>query len=1037
MKPLLFSLLLLPFTVHAAPQWIWSSHSPQDKERATFRKSFPVAGEVKSATLTVVCDNGAVAFVNGKRVLENPDWTETSKVEVKAYLKAGDNELRLDAHNSGGAAALIAKLEIETVEGKKSIDTGDDWQFTPTGKEQWKPAVVLAKLGAAPWGDVFNPKRDRAAKRRQQDDAPGDVLAADQVGVPAGFKVELLYNVPKAEQGSWVSMTVDPKGRILAGDQYGTIYRVTVPPVGSSDKAKVEPLGVQIGGAHGLLYAFNSLYVMINEMSAPPNAGRAAGIWRLKDNGDGSFGEPQLLRKIQGGGEHGPHSLTLGADGKRIFFADGNHTKTPENMELSRPAMGLWDEDHILPRMWDANGHARGILAPGGHVCSIDPEGKSVELFCLGFRNQFDMAFDVNGELFTYDSDMEWDIGTPWYRPTAIHHCVSGVDYGWRSASSWFPEYYIDCLPTLKNIGPGSPTGVVSGVGAKFPEKYQRAIFASDWTYGTMWAIHLTPSGGTYNAEKEEFMWGKPLPLTDVIIHPDGAMYVAVGGRRTQSGLYRVTYVGKENTAPVKPLTVTPEMAQRRELEKLHDNGTGPEAIEKAWPYLASKDRNVRYAARVTIERQPAEKWSAKVFAEQDPQAKLEAVVALARVSRAQATVSSETKPPPGSSDAAVANTKPVHAALQSRLLQVLASLEFNSLDLDHQLQLLRAYELVFTRLGKPGPEVCAKIAALLDPQYPHKDSMANRELCQLLVFLDSKTAVAKTLGLMATAKDDWEAIASDAVLARNDGYAKAANEASSSRPNKQQIAYMFALRNAKAGWTPELRKAYFGWFPHARTWKGGNSFKGFIENTRKEALANFAPQNELADLDMLSSKVEAGDIPNYVAPKGPGKTYTVDEVVALAKDNLKGRDFADGKSMFTSTMCATCHRFNGDGGSIGPDLTGAGNRYTMRDFMENILEPSKVISDQYDSHLVEKKDGSLVMGRIVSDDGFTLQVMMNPFAPTVLTPVKSSEVKSKKTQPVSMMPPGLINVLNKDELLDLIAYVLSGGNAQDKMFAK
>jgi hypothetical protein len=90
------------------------------------------------------------------------------------------------------------------------------------------------------------------------------VLAADQVGVQKGFKVEMLYNVPKAEQGSWVSMTVDPRGRILAGDQYGTIYRVTVPPVGSTDKAKVEPLGVQIGGAHGLLYAFNSLYVMIN-----------------------------------------------------------------------------------------------------------------------------------------------------------------------------------------------------------------------------------------------------------------------------------------------------------------------------------------------------------------------------------------------------------------------------------------------------------------------------------------------------------------------------------------------------------------------------------------------------------------------------------------------------------------------------------------------------------------------------------------------------------------------------------------------------
>lgn len=1037
MTRLLLTLLLLPLTLHAAPQWIWSSHSPQDKERTTFRKAFVVAGEVKSATLTVVCDNGATGFINGKRVIENPDWTETSKVDAKVYIKPGDNELRLDARNNGSAAGLIVKLEIETADGKKNrIETGEGWEFTPTDQQDWKPVAVIGSLGQAPWGDVFALKRNKGA-RRVQDDTPGDVLPPDQVNVPAGFKVELLYNVPKAEQGSWVSMTVDPKGRILAGDQYGTIYRVTVPPVGSSDTAKVEPLGVQIGGAHGLLYAFNSLYVMINEMSAPPNAGRSTGVWRLMDKGDGTFGEPLLLRKIQGSGEHGPHSLTLSPDGKRIFFADGNHTKTPDNMELSRPAMGLWDEDHILPRMWDSKGHARGILAPGGHICSMDSEGKSIELFCLGFRNQFDMAFDVNGELFTYDSDMEWDIGTPWYRPTAIHHCVSGADYGWRSASSWFPQHYIDCLPTLQDIGPGSPTGVVTGAGAKFPEKFQRAVFAADWTYGTMWSIHLTPNGGTYKAEREEFMWGKPLPLTDVIIHPDGAMYVAVGGRRTQSGLYRVTYVGKESTAPVKPLPVNPEVALRRELEKLHDAGTGADAIEKAWPHLASTDRNVRYAARVAIERQPAAKWQEKVFTERNKQAKIEAVVALARVSRAQATVASETKPPPGSSDAAVPETGPEQVALQNRLLQVLASLDFSSLDLDHQLQLLRAYELVFTRLGKPVPSICANVAALLDDHYPHKDSMANRELCQLLVFVDSKTAVAKTLGLMASAKDDWEAIASDAVLSRNEGYAKAANEASASRPNKQQIAYMFALRNARAGWTSELRQAYFAWFPHARTWKGGNSFAGFIENTRKEALANFTPPNELADLDAISSKIEAADIPNFVLPKGPGRAYTVDEVVALAKDGLKARDFTNGKNMYISTMCATCHRFNGDGGSIGPDLTGAGNRYTMRDFMENILEPSKVISDQYDSHLIEKKDGSLVIGRVVSEDEGTLQVMMNPFAPTQLTTVKASDVKSKKTQAVSMMPPGLINVLNKDELLDLIAYVLSGGNAGDKMFAK
>jgi putative heme-binding domain-containing protein len=85
---------------------------------------------------------------------------------------------------------------------------------------------------------------------------------------------------------------------------------------------------------------------------------------------------------------------------------------------------------------------------------------------------------------------------------------------------------------------------------------------------------------------------------------------------------------------------------------------------------------------------------------------------------------------------------------------------------------------------------------------------------------------------------------------------------------------------------------------------------------------------------------------------------------------------------MYRSIMCATCHRFNGDGGSIGPDLTGSGNRYTLRDLLENIIDPSKVISDQYDSHEITKKDGSVLIGRIVVEENEKVFLMTNPFAP-------------------------------------------------------
>src|SRR5262249_55859780 len=151
-----------------------------------------------------------------------------------------------------------------------------------------------------------------------------------------------------------------------------------------------------------------------------------------------------------------------------------------------------------------------------------------------------------------------------------------------------------------------------------------------------------------------------------------------------------------------------------------------------------------------------------------------------------------------------------------------------DKLNLDLQLQVLRTYQLVLARLGKPQPELSAKVAAKLDASYPNKDPLVTRELCQLLIFLDSPKVVSKTLGIMATARDDAEALATDSLLERNAGYAKAAEEVHKSRPNRQQMSLMVALRNATVGWTPDLRKTYFSWFPHARTWKGGNSFRGF-----------------------------------------------------------------------------------------------------------------------------------------------------------------------------------------------------------------
>ena len=324
-----------------------------------------------------------------------------------------------------------------------------------------------------------------------------------------GFQVERLFTVPKETYGTWVSMTIDPKGRIIASDQGGTgIYRITPPPIGSSEPTRVERLDVKISSAHGLLFAFDSLYVMRN--------GGESGLYRLRDtNGDDQFDEVTKLKELRGAGDHGPHALRLSPDAKQIYLLAGNHTLPPFDAKADPPQrMGgvrtaqrhatlppgtksrlapNWDEDLLLPRQWDAGGHAVGILAPGGWIAATDPDGKNWEILTTGFRNAYDIALNADGELMTYDADMEWDMGMPWYRPTRILHAVSGGDFGWRSGTGKWPAYRVDSLPEVINMGPGSPVGVEFGYRAKFPAKYQRALFALDWSYGTIYAVHLAP----------------------------------------------------------------------------------------------------------------------------------------------------------------------------------------------------------------------------------------------------------------------------------------------------------------------------------------------------------------------------------------------------------------------------------------------------------------------------------------------------------------------------------------------------------------
>lgn len=821
--------------------------------------------------------------------------------------------------------------------------------------------------------------------------------ASGQIVTLSGFEVELLYEVPRKSQGTWVRLAMDEQGRMVASDQYNDgMYWIDVQEKEDGKAAvQVKKMILPATGAQGLTWFKGDLYANVN----------GKGMFRMSGSDkDGLLDELKFLKGPQSPSEHGNHALVSIPDGSGIYVINGNHTPPPKEY---KSRLLNWDEDILLTRQWDARGHAAGILAPGGYVARIDKDAKNWDILSIGYRNAYDIAIHPNGEMFTFDSDMEWDMGMPWYRPTRILHVVSGSDYGWRSGSGKWKDFYEDSHPSVLDVGPSSPTGVLFGTGARFPEKYQKALFGLDWTYGTIYAFHLQPDGASYTATAEEFLSGHPLAVVDALIGKDGAMYFITGGWSNDTKLYRVTYTGKESIAPAQ-YEENPEGQAARDirhrLEAFHGN-RDVRAVSVAWPYLADEDRFIRNAARVAIEFQPAASWIGRAKAETRPQAIITSVVALARAN---------------------------DATYLGEAIGLLNGLDFSALETMQKLSYLRALSLTFMRLGEPEQGVRQQISERLMSVLPDQDERVNIELVRALIFLKDPAAIEPALDLIRNSRvpepPDWRTI-----IQRNNSYGGTIQRMLENPPPINKLEYLFMLRNLKEGWSLDQRKAYFAMINEAADAMGGESYWGFLERMRDEALISVSDSDRMALTDVISLPISKGP-PFEINPvEGPGQEWAVDKALQ-AVDKIDGeKSFELGRNAYFAVSCASCHRFDGMGGNIGPDLGSVGNRFSSRKILEDIIHPSETISDLYGSSRVTLSSGRSLEGLVIEDEEFIKVYSRDPDrAPDV---IPSSEVEAIESVPVSQMPPGLINSLNAEELRSLIAYLQSGGDRNHAVF--
>ena len=439
--------------------------------------------------------------------------------------------------------------------------------------------------------------------------------------------------------------------------------------------------------------------------------------------------------------------------------------------------------------------------------------------------------------------------------------------------------------------------------------------------------------------------------------------------------------------------------------------------MAQAFAALASSDSGVRSAARIALEHQDVALWREQASGPLAPQPSILGVVALARTGD------------PNVDGAAVA----------ARLIALEPAVRGTPLEKEW----LRGAELWHLRAMKTAPADADRLRAALLANFPAPagaEDAADLDIhrAALLAKLGAPEAVAVAVALLERPEAVAAPVIDPALLARGGGYGKAIRDMQANAPATQKIGLVHGVRDAAAGWTPELRSRFARSIAQLRRATGGNSFQGFLSRMADEFNA-LAPISERVELAALA-KGETNAEPS-VSARGPGRTWTEEAILALGPKLAAGRDLREGRRAYRAAQCAQCHHGGGNGvggglgGAGGPELTGVANRFSLADMAAAIIDPGKTISDQYQNTDFKMKNGRTTTGRIVGEENGMLEIR-TVLLSDVREKIRKANVVRTSPSPVSPMPSGLLDALSEGEVLDLLAFLRSGGDPSDPAFA-
>lgn len=358
-----------------------------------------------------------------------------------------------------------------------------------------------------------------------------------QFEMPAGFHIYRAAE-PALTGGSYV-LAFDADGRLLVAD--GSAIRRVSDADGDGVYDHFETIATGLGprGPQGLLVFGDRLYAVGGDGLQLFEGYRSG---RLVPRG-------RLGAKFNTGGDHDLHTVLRGPDGF-LYLMAGN-------------GAGVDGRKHITERS------SPMLQERQASVFRLDPEGQHWECFAAGGRNPPGLGLNYLGELFSFDSDMEWHVGLPWYRAIRLNHWAAGTDQGWEDVGA-HPDYFIDSVAPVLEAGRGSPTWGVFYQHHQLPAAYRNAFLNCDYqwkresdnqyaTPGRLVAFFLERDGAEWKARMETVArpkagardsQGRPInfALVAVEVAPDGSLLLSDHNQ----GLWRIFY--SSSPSPIPPL---------------------------------------------------------------------------------------------------------------------------------------------------------------------------------------------------------------------------------------------------------------------------------------------------------------------------------------------------------------------------------------------------------------------------------------------------------------------------------------------------